>query len=411
MNSGDNWDNYSHQRLYDWIHGKGGFYLQDGAGVSGAAGAQDGWAELAGVMARARERTEAALAKAGAVWEGDAADAMRSGVTPLAQWADDAHTASTASQSSTDIHVSAYSGAKNQMPEPVPVTSTANGDFGGIPAGFTHLFGGQTDQDKQEAAAQDAKAEAVRVMAGYEGESGVAQAAVGRFVPPPSVTVNVVPSQAKGGDVIPVGVSEWPGSGKWIDDTTRSAGHTPGDASGPDATPPPGSNPPPGSKPAPGSISASGSTSVSGSTTPSAVTTAPLSGNPVTTGLSPEHQRVGSLPLPTSGFSTGGTPGERDSGSTGGGGSGGAGRGPSEASPRARAGTPSELANERVAGRSGAAGTRGANGMGTGPAGNRAEGEEDKEHQTAEYLRDFHDGFWDDSPPVAPSVIGDEEDD
>jgi hypothetical protein len=49
--------------------------------------------------------------------------------------------------------------------------------------------------------------------------------------------------------------------------------------------------------------------------------------------------------------------------------------------------------------------------MGMGPAGGRSESDEDKEHQTAEYLRDFHDSFWDDSPPVAPAVIGDEEDD
>src|SRR6476469_6501778 len=123
MNSRHNWDGYSHQELYDRIHGKGGFFTPDGAGVSGAAGAQDGWADLASLMVRARERTEAALVRAGAVWDGAAAEAMRSGVTPLAQWADDAHTASTASQSSPDVHVSAYSAAKNKMPEPVRVTS------------------------------------------------------------------------------------------------------------------------------------------------------------------------------------------------------------------------------------------------------------------------------------------------
>jgi hypothetical protein len=49
--------------------------------------------------------------------------------------------------------------------------------------------------------------------------------------------------------------------------------------------------------------------------------------------------------------------------------------------------------------------------MGMGPAGNRSEGDEDKEHQTAEFLRGTNDSFWDDSPPVAPAVIGDEEDD
>src|SRR5690349_16084110 len=123
-----NWDARSHRRLYDDIHGNGGFFGADGAGVSGAQGSQEGWAELAALMARARERTEAALSNAGAIWEGGAADAMRSGITPLAQWAADAHIASIASQQSTDRHVDAYSSAKHWMPEPVPVTSTANSD-------------------------------------------------------------------------------------------------------------------------------------------------------------------------------------------------------------------------------------------------------------------------------------------
>jgi hypothetical protein len=49
--------------------------------------------------------------------------------------------------------------------------------------------------------------------------------------------------------------------------------------------------------------------------------------------------------------------------------------------------------------------------MGMAPAGGRSEGDEDTEHKAAEYLRGPNDSFWDDSPPVAPSVIGDEEDD
>lgn len=41
------------------------------------------------------------------------------------------------------------------------------------------------------------------------------------------------------------------------------------------------------------------------------------------------------------------------------------------------------------------------------PVGGRnSEGDEDKEHTAAEYLRDFHDSFWDDTP----AVIGDEDD-
>jgi len=400
-----NWDNYSHQTLYNQIHGNGGLFLPDGAGVSGVAGAQDGWGKLAALMAQARERTEAALAKAGAVWEGGAADSMRSGVTPLAQWAADAHTAATASQSSTDDFVNSYSSAKNRMPEPVPVTSTANGDFAGIPAGFTHLLGGQTDQDKQEAAAQEAKSEAVRVMSGYESESNGAQSGVGQFVPPPSVTVDVAPTQPKGGDVIPVGVSEWPGTGQTIDD---GGGRQPGDTRGPGATPPPGSGP----------VPHAGDTSVPQGTTPSTVATPPPGVKPLTVNapFGPDQYRPGSAPL-LSGFGTVGTPGEQGSGSGGRGPAGdGVERSPSAGRTPGRGGMAGAggLAEEPVVGRAGATGTagaRGAGGMGMGPAGNRAEGDEDKEHESAEYLVGSHDSFWDDTPPVAPSVIGDEEDD
>jgi hypothetical protein len=49
--------------------------------------------------------------------------------------------------------------------------------------------------------------------------------------------------------------------------------------------------------------------------------------------------------------------------------------------------------------------------MGMAPVGGRTDGDEDKEHTSPEYLLDYHDEFWDDTPPVAPSVIGDEEDD
>lgn len=406
MNSRHNWDGYSHKSLYDQIHGNGGFWQADGAGVSGAAGAQDGWAELGMLMARARERTEAALTRAGAVWEGGAADSMRSGVTPLAQWADDAHTASTASQNSTDAHVGAYSAAKNHMPEPVPVTSTANSDVLGIPAMYTHLFGGQTDQDRQEAAAQEAKAEAVRIMSGYESESGGAQASVGRFVPPPSVTVDVAPSQSTGGSVIPVGVSEWPGTGRVNDDSTRSGG----DTRGPNDTPPPGGSPTP---PPPGHNPVSPGTSPSDVTTTPPLTKNPPSLQPVTPGLGSDQVR--STPLvPTGGLSTFGGPGGQGTGR------GPVGRGISEGgSGRVPAGTggvrgavpgAGGLVNETVAGRTGAAGARGGAGMGMAPAGGRSDGDEDKEHKAAEYLRDFHDSFWDDTPPVAPAVIGDEDD-
>lgn len=407
MNSHHNWDHYDHQTLYDRIHGNGGFFLPDGAGVSGASGAQEGWGELATLMGRARDRTEAALNKAGAVWEGGASDAMRSGVSPLAQWAEDAQAASVASQSSIDLHVSAYSTAKNQMPEPVRVASTANGDYGGVPALFTHMLGGQTDQDKQEAAAQEAKAEAVRTMARYDTESATSRVTLGQFVPPSSFTVDVPPAQPKRGDVIPVGVTEWPGTGQ-VDDGGQPTGHTPGPGGTPGDPRGTGSTPPP----EPGQT-----TTRYGSTTPSVFTPTPTSvspttANPVPTGLgSDPYRSTPPVPLGTGtlgGPGGTGTPGGRGFG--GGATPGGRGAGPGAGGVRGSAPGAGALANESVAGRPGTVGARGAAGTGMAPVGGRSNGDEDKEHKPAEYLRGSHDDFWDDTPPVAPSVIGDEDD-
>lgn len=408
MNRCHNWDSRSHQRLYDDIHGNAGFFGADGAGVSGATGAQDGWAELAAVMARAHERTEAALARAGAEWEGGAADAMRSGVTPLSRWAVDAQEASTASAESTDTHVLSYTAAKHRMPEPVQVTSTANSDGLGIPAMFTHLLGGQTDQDKQEAQAQEAKAEAVRIMGGYELESGLAQARVGEFVPPPSVTVAVAPPTPKGGDGIHVGDSEPPQAGRERGDGSSFPRDTSGGTGGPGGTPPPsvGGSAPPGTNTSPSPAA----------TTPS-FTTTPPSTNPVTNSVVvPDQPRGTSLSLPPGGINAVSGPGERGAGrgSVGGGGrvgGPGAGGGLRGGLPGTAGGPVNEALAGRAAGSVGAPGARGAGGMGgMAPAGGRAQGDEDSEHQTAEYLRDFHDDFWDDSPPVAPAVIGEDED-
>lgn len=36
----------------------------------------------------------------------------------------------------------------------------------------------------------------------------------------------------------------------------------------------------------------------------------------------------------------------------------------------------------------------------------RGQGDEDKERTSPEYLRDYNDDFWDGTPPVAPAVIG-----
>jgi hypothetical protein len=125
-----------------------------------------------------------------------------------------------------------------------------------------------------------------------------------------------------------------------------------------------------------------------------------LPGNPVATGLGADQYRPGSFGVPV------GTFGGPDAGSSTergpfGGRGGVVERGPGGARGAVPGGGP--------VGESERAGTRAVNGMG--PADGRTESDEDKEHTTAEYLVSSHDSFWDDTPPVAPSVIGADEDD
>jgi hypothetical protein len=59
-------------------------------------------------------------------------------------------------------------------------------------------------------------------------------------------------------------------------------------------------------------------------------------------------------------------------------------------------------------GRGAAAGVRGgvSNPGGVVPTGGRPAGAEDEEHRNRFGPVDWHDEFWDDTPPVAPPVIG-----
>src|SRR5438093_10377286 len=114
--------------------------------------ADETWARFVALMAESKDDIDEALKEAGASWQGLAAEAMTSGVTPLAQWAEDAGTAGKASNNSISHVGASFAFVANAMPEPVQTYADA-----GIPASFRELLGGQTDQDVQERAAQEAK--------------------------------------------------------------------------------------------------------------------------------------------------------------------------------------------------------------------------------------------------------------
>jgi PPE family protein len=229
-----NWDAWSHEDLHAMINGRGGGLVgilegTTGRGAAGGSEAAEAWGRFTTLMDDLQRRTADALVRAGVSWEGRASESARAGITPLGQWAGDAGTAGAATRGGTDSLVGFYSSARNAMPEPVAASSTANSDFLGIPAGFTHLLGGQTDQDQQERAAQEAKLEAVRVLDSYREHSAASVADLGRFIPPPTVVTEigvVAPEVAPVGET-PSGIT-----------TTLPAGVTVENGT-PQATPPP----------------------------------------------------------------------------------------------------------------------------------------------------------------------------
>ncbi|WP_199444589.1 PPE domain-containing protein [Umezawaea beigongshangensis] len=191
-----NFNAQSHEALYDKIRGtEGGLLSGVGRSVQTAFAAQatdDAWNSFRAVMGNAKAEVQQAVIDSGAVWEGTAGESFTGAAAPLVQWAEDARAAGVATHHSVQAQQSHYTSARTEMPEPIVVSSTANDDFLGIPAGLTHLVGGQTDQDVEEGRANAAKAAAVQVMNSYQSGASSAVFSVGVFTPPPQVVTQVV---------------------------------------------------------------------------------------------------------------------------------------------------------------------------------------------------------------------------
>lgn len=343
----------------------------------------------------AADKVDQALRAAGVHWEGTAADAMKDAASPLAQHALLAKDAATQAGVTT---LSQFMHAKNMamaIPEPQPAPN--QNIFLAAQAGdLAQYF---QDVSAHEAAANEAEARARDLARSYDTAAADAATSLPRFEQAPAATV----SRAEPTDVIEVD-----GTGPGQDAGPGDAGPGPGPESSPRPSggpgdpgqsggPATGSAAPPGGQPdgttsgqswapqahGPGT---SGGPGLPGGDTPRSTTAAPLvvTGGPGGTGAMPRG-------------ATGGPGGSRQPVAGPGSGVRGGPVGEGPVTTRATAGT---------AGR-GAGGA----GMGMAPVGTSRKDEDDAEHATPEYLRVFHDDFWDDTPPVAPAVIGDEDDD
>jgi hypothetical protein len=411
---GYRWEGYQHEQLYEMV--------TTGKGAGVVTPAQDAWAGFTQLMNQSMERIEGLQREAGVSWQGRAAGAMSEGVSPLTAWAQESATAAEQTNASLRQIADGFSHAANTMPEPVVVPSKV---ARGIPGDFGGLLAGQTDEDATDQRAQQARQQAIELMNGYTANNVQSADTAGTFADPPGIGVSAAPRTEPGGN-----------AGGVID--TSSPGDS-GDQTGPGNQSGPGGLRSPGEQGGPGGNGFGGG-SASGPRPGGAL--APTSTDPaqvIAPPPLPQPPGAGQGGVPTDPFDPvggvpagsgagrglfGGGPGHGSLGGNGGGnggepngrggGTGGepGGRGAGAAAP-GRGGTagPGAPAAENTTGARTAAQPVSRNGaVGGGMAPGTGRRDEDEERPSPEYLRDYNDEFWDDTPPVAPAVIGEEED-
>jgi hypothetical protein len=417
---GYRWESYGHRDLYDMV--------TTGKGAAVIAPAQDAWSGFTKLMNESRDRIDRLQREAGVSWEGQAAGSMNESVSPLTAWAQESATAGEQTNSSLRQIADGFTHAANTMPEPVVVPSKMSQ---GLPSDFAGVLAGQTDEDATDQRAQQAHRQAIELMSGYTANNVDSADTAGTFSDPPEVGITAArPTDPGGsaGDVIDgpsggegPGESGGPGGADTGSGVPRQSG--PGDTGGPgQSASAPGSTDPSQVAPSAGPVPVGGPPaggSPGGGTAPTNPF-APITGvlTDPTTGRTPGGVSGRGGPFggtPGRGGVFGGGPGGSAGGlggpGGGSGGSGGSGGAPGRGGmvgggPGAAEGAAPARGTQPGGARAGGAGA-GMTPFGAGAG----RGEEDKERNSAEYLRDYNDEFWDDTPPVAPPVIGVDDDD
>jgi hypothetical protein len=178
MSGEHRWQGYRHAELYERIH--------TGPGPDASTSASIRCNDMIGALGEIDADPRKAVAGSGATGEGAAAEGAGGGLNPLGRWADDARTAALVMKESTEAQAEHIGRARAEMPAPVTVTAEQPSS---LVSGLVHLFGGQTDYERQEAAADNAEQRAFEVMRTYEAGTTHTTSILGRFTPPPRVVV------------------------------------------------------------------------------------------------------------------------------------------------------------------------------------------------------------------------------
>ncbi len=188
MPDGHRWNGYSHEELYKQINA--------GPGPKASHASMERWQGVSAALVEINSELHAGVLKSGASWEGRAADTARAGLNPLAAWADDARTGADVMRVSAEMQADFISKARSDMPAPVPITAEDPGKF---LSALTHLVGGQTDYEQQEKAHSAAEQRAREVMATYASSTTTNTSTLGQFHQPPQLVINA--SQSSLGSV------------------------------------------------------------------------------------------------------------------------------------------------------------------------------------------------------------------
>ncbi|WP_434438644.1 PPE domain-containing protein [Lentzea sp. E54] len=173
------WQGYSHKELYERIHA--------GPGASASFASMERWQGVSAALTEINDDLHSGIALSGASWTGKAADMAQAGLNPIAAWADSARTGADVMRYSAELQAGYVSKARADMPAPVAVTAEQPG---ALVTGITHLFGGQTDHEKQEAAQDAAERRAREVMSTYASSTTANTSTLGQFSQPPQLQIS-----------------------------------------------------------------------------------------------------------------------------------------------------------------------------------------------------------------------------
>ncbi|MDA3625751.1 PPE domain-containing protein [Saccharopolyspora sp. WRP15-2] len=177
------WQGYRHPELYAQIN--------EGPGADGSTSSVRRWSELTRALGDIDAGLASVLTSAMAGWSGAAADSAHDGLRPLGNWAALAQEATSVMRERAEEQAEFIAKARRDMPPPVQVSAE---EPSGAETLLTHLFGGQTDYEVQEAKQHAAEQRAFDVMRTYEASTQTNTTSLASFTPPPQVVVDVPPS-------------------------------------------------------------------------------------------------------------------------------------------------------------------------------------------------------------------------